>query len=132
MRALLAATRSDKVQAIVAYENPGYLFPEGEVPDGAETPFGPLRVSREEFLRLTEVPMQFVWGDNLDNSPLWASRLEQCRRFVELINAHGGQAEIVLLPEKGLSGNTHMPFADMNNAEVAELMAAFLAAKGLD
>lgn len=132
MRALLAATQSDQVRAIVAYENPGYLFPEGEGPDGADTPFGPLRVSREEFLRLTRVPMQFVWGDNLDKSPLWQSRLEQCRAFVALINASGGQAEIVLLPDEGLRGNTHMPFADMNNAAVGDLLAQFLAANGLD
>jgi hypothetical protein len=132
LRALLTATQNDKVKAIVAYENPGYLFPEGEGPDGADTPFGPLRVSREEFLKLTRVPMQFVWGDNLDKSPLWQSRLEQCRAFVALINANGGQAEILVLPDKGLRGNTHMPFADMNNAAVAELLAEFLAAKGLD
>ena len=132
MRALLAATQSANVRAIVAYENPGYLFPPGEGPEGADTPFGPLRVSREEFLRLTRVPMQFVWGDNLDKSPLWQSRLDQCRAFVALINAHGGQAEILVLPDKGLHGNTHMPFADMNNAAVAELLEEFLATKGLD
>ncbi|HEY6817337.1 MAG TPA: alpha/beta fold hydrolase [Croceibacterium sp.] len=132
LRALLAATQSDKVRAIVAYENPGYLFPEGEGPEGADSPFGPLRVTREEFLRLTKVPMQFVWGDNLDKSPLWQSRLEQCRAFVALINANGGQAEILLLPNKGLRGNTHMPFADMNNEAVAALLAEYLAAKGLD
>jgi hypothetical protein len=132
MRALLAATQSANVRAIIAYENPGYLFPEGEGPEGADTPFGPLRVSREDFLKLTKVPMQFVWGDNLDKSPLWQSRLEQCRAFVALVNANGGQAEILVLPEKGLHGNTHMPFADMNNAAVAELLAEFLARSGLD
>lgn len=132
LRALLAATQSDKVKAIVAYENPGYLFPEGEATDQRDSPFGPLHVSREDFLKLTRVPMQFVWGDNLDKSPLWQSRLEQCRAFVALINANGGQAEILVLPDKGLRGNTHMPFADMNNAAVVELLAEFLAAKGLD
>jgi hypothetical protein len=131
LRALLTATQSDNVKAIVAYENPGYLFPEGEAAEQADTPFGPLHVSREEFLRLTKVPMQFVWGDNIDQSPLWQSRLAQCRQFVALINASGGQAEVVVLPEKGLRGNTHMPFADMNNAAVAELLAQFLMAKGL-
>jgi hypothetical protein len=132
LRALLTATQSGNVKAIVAYENPGYLFPEGDMADQADTPFGPLHVSREDFLKLTRVPMQFVWGDNLDKSPLWQSRLEQCRAFVALLNASGGQAEVVVLPDKGLHGNTHMPFADMNNAAVAELLAAFLAAKGLE
>jgi hypothetical protein len=31
-----------------------------------------------------------------------------------------------------MRGNTHMPFADMNNAAVAELLGQFLATKGLD
>ena len=132
LRALLTATQSANVKAIVAYENPGYLFPEGEAADQADTPFGPLHVPRADFLKLTRVPMQFVWGDNLDKSPLWQSRLEQCRAFVALINASGGQAEIVVLPEKGLHGNTHMPFVDMNNEVVAELLAQFLAANHLD
>jgi hypothetical protein len=132
LRALLTATQSANVKAIVAYENPGYLFPEGEAADQADGPFGPLHVSRADFLKLTRIPMQFVWGDNLDKSPLWQSRLAQCRQFVALINASGGQAEILVLPEKGLHGNTHMPFADMNNEAVAVLLAEFLAAKGLN
>ena len=132
LRALLTATQSDNVKAIVAYENPGYLFPDGEAADQPDGPFGPLHVPRADFLKLTRVPMQFVWGDNLDKSPLWQSRLEQCRAFVALVNASGGQAEIVVLPEKGLRGNTHMPFADMNNEAVAELLADYLSERGLD
>ena len=95
-------------------------------------PAQPLVRQHEDFLKLTKVPLLFVWGDNLDKSPLWPSRLEQCRAFVALINANGGQAEILVLPEKGLHGNTHMPFADMNNVAVGDLLAAFLAEKGLD
>jgi hypothetical protein len=38
----------------------------------------------------------------------------------------------VLLPDKGLHGNTHMPFTDLNNEAVAALLDEFLAAKGLD
>ena len=132
LRALLTATQSANVRAVVAYENPGYLFPEGEAADQADGPFGPLHIAREDFLKLTRIPLQFVWGDNLDKSPLWQSRLKQCRAFVALINANGGQAEILVLPDKGLRGNTHMPFTDMNNEAVAELLAEFLAVKGLD
>jgi hypothetical protein len=132
LRALLTATQSANVKAIVAYENPGYLFPEGEAADQADGPFGPLHVSRADFLKLTRIPMQFVWGDNLDKSPLWQSRSRSAEQFVALINASGGQAEILVLPEKGLHGNTHMPFADMNNEAVAMLLAEFLAAKGLN
>ncbi len=132
LRALLAATQSDNVRAIIAYENPGYLFPEGEGPDGPDTPFGPLHVSEEEFARLLAIPMQFVWGDNIEGHAIWRSKLEECRQFVDLVNARGGKAEILLLPEVGLTGNTHMPFADLNHRDVARLMDDFLARHGLD
>ena len=35
-------------------------------------------------------------------------------------------------PEAGLHGNTHFPMSDLNNMEVAELMAKWLHEKGLD
>ncbi len=127
-RAMLTAlkTRSDNVKAIVAYENPGYIFPEGQGPQIDVGPFGPVYVPMSEFRKLTRFPMQFVWGDNVDKSPVWTRYLSWCRQFVDLINANGGQAEILLLPSVGLQGNTHIPFADLNNVAVADQLSAFL------
>ncbi len=137
LRAMLAAMESDNIKAIVAYESAGFPFPEGLDPDaggweGPETAFGPIFVSDEEFERLTRIPLQFVWGDNIDSSPGWIATYEQCAAFVELINARGGQAEILMLPDAGLKGNTHIPFMDMNNGAVADLLSGFLAEHGLD
>jgi hypothetical protein len=47
------------------------------------------------------------------------------RAFVEAVNRHGGDAELLLLPDAGLHGNTHFPFADLNNEKVADLLSAF-------
>jgi len=132
LRALLAALKSDNIKGIVAYENVGYVFPEGEGPNEPEGPFGPVEVPLEEFMRLTRIPMQMVWGDNVDQVPRSMAALEQTRLFVEIVNKYGGEAEVLLLPEAGLSGNTHIPFADVNNVEVADLVSAFLAKHGLD
>jgi hypothetical protein len=132
LRALLAATLTGNVKAIVAYENPGYLFPTGEGPQTPDGPFGPLHVSAEEFELLTKIPLQFVWGDHIADSPLWARQLEQCQAFVDLVNARGGEAEILMLPEHGLKGNTHLAFMDMDNRAVADLLSEFLAKHGLD
>ena len=44
----------------------------------------------------------------------------------------GGKAELLHLPARGLRGNTHIPFADLNNAAVADLLAEFLHKNGLD
>lgn len=45
--------------------------------------------------------------------------------------AHGGDAEVFVLTDAGLQGNTHIPFADPNNHKVAEELAGWLHRKGL-
>jgi hypothetical protein len=132
LRALLSALRSENIAGIVAYENVGYVFPEGEGPDIPEGPFGPVEVPLEDFMKLTSIPLQMVWGDNVDRVDNYRSALVQSRQFVDLINRYGGQAELLMLPDAGLTGNTHIPFADMNNVEVADLLSAFLSKHGLD
>ena len=132
LRALLTAMKSDKIVGIVAYENVGYVYPEGEGPGTEPGPFGPVEVPLEEFRKLTRIPMQMVWGDNTDKSDRYRPTVEESRRFVEIVNEHGGNAELLLLPEAGLSGNTHIPFADLNNVAVADLLSKFLHDHGLD
>ncbi|WP_066796652.1 alpha/beta hydrolase [Sphingomonas soli] len=132
LRAMLTALRSDNVAAIVAYETPGFVFPEGEGPQLAPGKFGPVYVSAGEFRKLTRFPIQLVWGDNLDRSPLWKNNFEIARSWVEIVNRHGGKAEILHLPDRGLKGNTHIPFADMNNVAVADLLSEFLRRHRLD
>jgi hypothetical protein len=39
---------------------------------------------------------------------------------------------VLKLTDVGLKGNTHIPFADMNNVAVADQLAKFLAKNGLD
>ena len=97
-----------------------------------QTGFGPIEVPLEEFKKLTKIPMQVVWGDNVDKSANYSERLKQSRLFVETVNKYGGKATVLRLPEAGLKGNTHIPFADMNNVAVADLLSKFLAENGLD
>ena len=115
------------------YENVGYVYPQGEGPGGPVGGFGPVEVPLEEFKKLTKFPMQMVWGDNVDKS---ATYYEQPRTlsklFAEKINKYGGKAQVLMLPDAGLKGNTHIPFADMNNVAVADLLSMFLAENGLD
>jgi hypothetical protein len=132
LRALLTALRSENMAGIVMYENVGYVFPEGGWDGSTNGPFGPVVVPLEEFLKLTRLPLQIVWGDNVDKSERQYAALQQSIRFIELVNQHGGDAKLLMLREAGLVGNTHIPFADMNNVEVANLLSEFLAEKGLD
>jgi len=132
LRALLTALKSDNIVGVVAYENVGYVYPQGEGPEGPPGPFGPIEVPLEQFRKLTRIPLQMVWGDNTDKSDRYRPTVAESRRFVEIINKYGGQADLLLLPDAGLKGNTHIPFADLNNVAVADLLSKYLHDHGLD
>jgi hypothetical protein len=132
MRAILTALKTNNMAGIVMYENVGYIFPEGEGPGTPTTGFGPIYVPLEEFKKLTKTPMQMVWGDNTDKAGNYAESVKSSKLFAEKINKYGGSAQVLMLTDAGLKGNTHIPFADMNNIAVADLLSKFLAEKGLD
>jgi hypothetical protein len=54
------------------------------------------------------------------------------RLWVEAINKHGGDARLVHLPAIGIRGNTHFLMSDLNNVQIADQVARFLAEKKLD
>ena len=76
--------------------------------------------------------MQVVWGDNVGKAGNYERSLEMSKLFVQTINKYGGTAEVLMLTDAGLKGNTHIPFADMNNVAVADELSKFLARYGLD
>jgi hypothetical protein len=132
LRAILTALKTDNLVGIVMYENVGYVYPNGEGPGGRIGVFGPVEVPLEVFRKLTKVPMQVVWGDNVDKAGNMVDARRLSRLFCEKVNKYGGHCEILLLPDVGLKGNTHLPFADMNNVAVADELSRFLARYGLD
>ena len=132
MRAILTGLKTNNIAGIVMYENVGYVYPQGEGPGGPVGGFGPIEVPLEEFKKLTKFPMQMVWGDNVDKSASSTNSLKLSKLFAEKINKYGGKAQVLMLPDAGLKGNTHVPFADMNNVAVADLLSKFLAENGLD
>lgn len=131
-RALLTRLKSDNVKGIVAYENPGYVFPDTMKPVQNEGPFGPVYVSEAEFAKLTEIPIQLVWGDHLDGPGGWDAFHALARKFADAVNARGGKVEMLRLTDVGLTGNTHIPFADLNNDKVAQQLFAWMERNGFD
>lgn len=140
------ALRTNNLKAIVAYEPGGgrfgpFIFPKGEVPEPIPTywgPIDPMEVEPEEFDRLTKIPIIIYYGDNIATEPTpdagrdqWRGELQMARLFAETINRRGGDCTVVHLPEIGIKGNTHFPFLDLNNVEIADLMEKFLQEKGL-
>jgi len=137
------AIKNKNVKAIVAYE-PGsnFIFPEGEVPPAMPSAAGTLEgvaVPLEDFKQLTKIPIVIYYGDNIPDKPSeipgqdnWRVRLAMAKLWTEAINRHGGDATLVHLPEIGIRGNTHFPFSDLNNLQIADLMSQFLKEKKLD
>ena len=92
-----------------------------------------------EFMKLTKIPIVIYYGDFIPDKPSdypgqdgWRVRLEMARKWRDTVNRHGGDVTVAHLPEVGVHGNTHFPFSDLNNIQVADLMSKFLSEKKLD
>ena len=136
------AIKSNQVKGIVAYEpGSGFVFPENELPEPMPSATGtlsPIPVKMADFQKLTKIPIIIYYGDNIptekngyagqqnagqDN---WRVRLKMAQLWVDRINQHGGKAQLVHLPDIGVYGNTHFPFSDLNNQQIAELLSQWL------
>lgn len=134
----LTALKSKNVKAIICYETGSYVFPEGELPP-VVAPHEVISQPLSEFKKLTRIPIQVVFGDNIPTAPStpanydqWRTAFTQAKLFVAAINRHGGDAELLHLPTIGIRGNTHFPFSDLNNIKIADQLSLFLKRKGLD
>ncbi len=141
----LTAIKNDKVKAVVAYEPySGFVFPQGELPKPVNSTglFGSLsgvEIPLADFKKLTKKPIVIYYGDNIAKEPTtvwnkdhWRSGLEMARLWTAAINKHGGDAKVVHIPEIAINGNTHFLMSDLNNVQIADLMADWLKEKGLD
>ncbi|MCW3485156.1 alpha/beta hydrolase [Chitinophaga nivalis] len=137
------ALKNPHIKAIVSYEPGGdFIFPEGEAPDSillGGRIIRPATVTLQEFQALTRIPIVIYYGDNIPDSPStnpgqeqWRVFLAVARRWRDVVNRYGGDVTLVHLPEIGIHGNTHFPFSDLNNMQIADHLSAFLRQKGLD
>ena len=88
---------------------------------------------------LTKMPIVLYYGDNIPSTPSpnpgqdnWRVRLAMARLWADALNRRGGDVTVVHLPDVGIRGNTHFPFSDLNNLQVADLLSSFLETKRLD
>jgi pimeloyl-ACP methyl ester carboxylesterase len=139
----LTAIKNPRVKGIVAFEpGSGFVFPDGEVPPPIPNAFDTVAaesVPMAQFQALTEIPIVIYYGDNIPSEPTnvpaqdsWRARLEMARLWTDAVNRHGGDVTVVHLPERGIDGNTHFPFSDLNNVQIADEVSKFLSDKGLD
>src|SRR5262249_44135835 len=72
------------------------------------------------------IPTLVVFGDYVDLAPRWAPRLKSCREFAAAVQKAGGKTELLVLPEQGIKGNSHMLLQDKNSLELAALRVRWL------
>lgn len=135
--------KNENIRAVVSYEPGGdFVFPEGEKIEptklGARV-IQPATIPKSEFMKFTKIPIVIYYGDNIPDQPSenpgkeqWRAFLAIARKWAKVVNDHGGDVQVVHLPEIGITGNTHFPFADTNNLQVADELSKFLKTKGLD
>lgn len=141
------AIKNDNVKGIVAIEPGMFVFPEGEVPDKIPNLYeqvagvvtDPLVVSKEDFDKLTKMPIIIYYGDYIPAEPsenagmdYWRATMEYGKLFVDCVNKHGGDAKLVFLPDEGIKGNTHFVMSDLNNDVIKEHISKWLSEKNLD
>ena len=107
-----AEAQPDKIRAIVAIEPAGFGDP-----------------AKVEALK--NVPVLALYGDYIDQDARWPAIKGNGMRYLEAIRAAGGTAEALDLPTLGVAGNSHLLMMDKNNADIAEIVNRWLAARGL-
>lgn len=141
----LTAIANPHVKGVIALEPGTFPFPEGEVPpvEATTSPFPAkgMAVSKEDFQKLLHTPIVVYFGDNIPtgDKPLknwgldnWRTRLNLARKWEAVMKKYGGDAQVIVLPDIGIKGNTHFLMADANNQEVAKEISRWLHEKGLD
>jgi pimeloyl-ACP methyl ester carboxylesterase len=76
---------------------------------------------------LRKIPILGIYGDHVaDADPIgvfsWQSFFAAAQNFTQTIKDAGGNATLVVLPNVGITGNSHMMMMDKNNLQVADVI----------
>ena len=93
------------------------------------TPFTPAQLDAYK----TVPSVLYVHGDNVVGNPASTGqpRLTFCMNDTNAINAAGGRATLVQLPDVGIKGNDHMLMQNRNNLQVADWVITEITKRGL-
>jgi len=74
-------------------------------------------------------PHLALWGDYVEQHPVWPGYRALADRYWEAANRRGLPFDCIDLPSMGMRGNSHFPMSDRNSDQVAELIFQWLAAQ---
>ncbi len=80
---------------------------------------------------MAKIPILVMFGDHLDGvqgrfATIWTNNFDTCQKFVQQVNAAGGDAQLMHLPKLGIKGNSHMLMQDKNNLQLADLILTWI------
>lgn len=75
-----------------------------------------------------KVPHLFVWGDNIDQVPIWQNYRAGADAYMDQLRAAGASVSLLDLPAEGIHGNSHVPMMDSNAGEIADRVIDWIAA----
>jgi pimeloyl-ACP methyl ester carboxylesterase len=80
-------------------------------------------ITDDEIAILKNIPILVLWADFIELGPQrWRDRFAAYTALVDRINAAGGNATLIHLPEIGIHGNSHMMMLDNNSDQVAGIV----------
>jgi pimeloyl-ACP methyl ester carboxylesterase len=83
-------------------------------------------VKAENIAKVSHIPVLFVWGDYLEQHPNWAKSMAESQDYMDVSQSYGGKADLIYLPEQGITGNSHMLMMEKNNLQIAALIQEWL------
>jgi pimeloyl-ACP methyl ester carboxylesterase len=86
---------------------------------------------RSKLGSIKATPILVVYGDNAKDHPRWSKIRQGGVDYAGALKAAGGQIDVVDLPDRGISGNSHMIMMDKNSDTVAGVIQKWLVEQGL-
>jgi NitT/TauT family transport system substrate-binding protein len=108
----LAAKHPDLIKAIAAVEMTA-------APD----------LAKIDVAALAKVPQLLLWGDNQQEFASWRQIREGVDKYATAFAEKGGHIDVIDLPKRGITGNTHQMMMDRNNEVIADIVSDWLGAR---
>ena len=101
-------------------------------PPSAELAWKELTLAKENAADTTEVERDLIEAlSHRYANPQPQDRAPLDQAYADAMRAAGGKADIASLPERGITGNSHMMMMDRNNRAVLDVIAGWLVDNGL-
>ena len=130
---------SDNVEAHVAIEPGAFPFP-SDLDESYWVTYKLWEIVPEEFQKIVNKPIiVYMWdyipaepNSDLNAENFWNGVLTAWRQFCQVVNDRWWDCTVIYLPDIGITGNSHFLFQELNNKEIAEHLANWLAERGLN